>query len=182
MPIIVCTQTGIPPASECDLQEAHHHRTFLSGVRPAPFPESDCVLVTRGDQPVAKQMISVIPTRSMRPDSRLSEVAPRTLRLPRIYSATPIPILFGKALILFKGSVNCTVLEPEGRLVSILSIDAALLDQSRFDFDDGFLLVRLPVAELARLQASSRPISSGSYLRSLNTLRKSGSCNLSFSR
>jgi AraC family ethanolamine operon transcriptional activator len=64
----------------------------------------------------------------------------------------------GQALILFKGSVNCTVLEPEGRLVSILSIDAAMLDQSRFDFDDGFLLVRLPAAELARLQAAIRNV------------------------
>jgi AraC family transcriptional regulator, ethanolamine operon transcriptional activator len=62
----------------------------------------------------------------------------------------------GQALILLKGSVNCTVFEPEGRLVSILSIDAAMLDQNRFDFDDGFLLLRLPAEELARLQALIR--------------------------
>lgn len=62
----------------------------------------------------------------------------------------------GQALILLKGSVNCTVFEPEGRLVSILSIDPALLDQNRFDFENGFRLLRLPAAALARLQALIR--------------------------
>lgn len=60
----------------------------------------------------------------------------------------------GQALLLLKGSVNCTVLEPESRLVAILSIDTSILDQGRFDFDDGFVLLRLPAAELIGLQAS----------------------------
>lgn len=59
----------------------------------------------------------------------------------------------GHSLILMRGNANCTVLEPEARLVSILSIDAAMLHQSWRDFDNGHLLFRLPAPELARLQA-----------------------------
>ena len=62
----------------------------------------------------------------------------------------------GHSLILMRGNANCTVLEPEARLVSILSIDAAMLHQSWRDFDNGYLLFRLPAPELARLQALIR--------------------------
>jgi AraC family ethanolamine operon transcriptional activator len=62
----------------------------------------------------------------------------------------------GHSLILMKGKASCTVLEPEARLVSILSIDAAMLRQSWLDFDSGYLLFRLPAPELARLQALIR--------------------------
>ena len=62
----------------------------------------------------------------------------------------------GHSLILMRGNANCTVLEPEARLVSILSIDAAMLHQSWPNFDNGHLLFRLPAAELARLQALIR--------------------------
>lgn len=58
----------------------------------------------------------------------------------------------GHSLILMRGSPNCTVLETEGRLVAILSIDASMLDQRGLDFDDDFLLLQLPAAELAGLQ------------------------------
>jgi AraC family ethanolamine operon transcriptional activator len=58
----------------------------------------------------------------------------------------------GQSLILMRGSPNCTVLEPEGRLVAILSIDASMLDQRGLDFDDDFVLLHLPAAELAGLQ------------------------------
>ncbi len=60
------------------------------------------------------------------------------------------------SLILMRGKANCTVLEPEARLVSILSIDAAMLHQSWLDFENGYLLFRLPAPELARLQALIR--------------------------
>ena len=59
----------------------------------------------------------------------------------------------GQSLILSRGKANCTVLEPEGRLVSILSIDATTLGQSWLNFDNGHLLLRLSAAGLARLQA-----------------------------
>jgi len=62
----------------------------------------------------------------------------------------------GHSLILMRGNANCTVLEPEARLVSILSIDAAMLHQSWRDFDNGYLLFRLPAPELERLQALIR--------------------------
>jgi AraC family transcriptional regulator, ethanolamine operon transcriptional activator len=62
----------------------------------------------------------------------------------------------GHSLILMKGKASCTVLEPEARLVSILSIDAAMLHQRWLDFDNGYLLFRLPAVELARLQALIR--------------------------
>lgn len=60
----------------------------------------------------------------------------------------------GQSLIVLKGSANCTVLEPEGRLVAILSIDAALSDRSLPDLDNGLLLLDLPPAQLLRLQES----------------------------
>jgi AraC family transcriptional regulator, ethanolamine operon transcriptional activator len=59
----------------------------------------------------------------------------------------------GQSLILLHGNANCTVLEPEGRLASILSIDATALDQDWLNFTNAFLLLRLPAAELAQLQA-----------------------------
>jgi AraC family ethanolamine operon transcriptional activator len=59
----------------------------------------------------------------------------------------------GQSLILMKGTASCTVFEPEARLVSILSIDAAMLRRDWLEFDNGHLLLRLPVAELSRLQA-----------------------------
>ena len=62
----------------------------------------------------------------------------------------------GQSLVLLKGKPNCTVLEPEGRLVSILSIEAASVGQHWSDFDNACLLLRLSAAELARLQALVR--------------------------
>jgi AraC family ethanolamine operon transcriptional activator len=58
----------------------------------------------------------------------------------------------GHSLILMRGSPNCTVLEPESRLVAILSIDASMLDRRGLDFDDDFMLLQLPAAELVGLQ------------------------------
>lgn len=57
----------------------------------------------------------------------------------------------GQSLIVMKGTANCTVFEPETRLVSILSIDAAVL-RNRLAFDDGHLLLLLTAAGLSRLQ------------------------------
>lgn len=59
----------------------------------------------------------------------------------------------GQSLILMKGAASCTVFEPEARLVSIVSIDAAMIRHERLAFDDGHLLLRLPAAGLSRLQA-----------------------------
>lgn len=60
----------------------------------------------------------------------------------------------GQSLILMRGRANCTVLEPEGRLVAILSIDSGLSDRSLPGFDSGLLLLRVPGAALARLQSA----------------------------
>jgi AraC family ethanolamine operon transcriptional activator len=57
----------------------------------------------------------------------------------------------GQSLILVKGKANCTVVEPEGRLVAILSIRPEALDP-RWSAFNGHMLMRLPPAELARLQ------------------------------
>jgi AraC family ethanolamine operon transcriptional activator len=62
----------------------------------------------------------------------------------------------GQSLILLKGHVNCTVFEPEGRLVAILSMDATARCHGGLAFDNGHLLLRLPAAELARLQSMIR--------------------------
>lgn len=58
----------------------------------------------------------------------------------------------GQSLILLRGSANCTVLEPESRLVAIISIDAELSDQNLPGFVDGHMLLRLPMTALSRLQ------------------------------
>lgn len=64
----------------------------------------------------------------------------------------------GQSLILVKGIANCTILEPEGRLVAILSLDTAMLDHASLDFLNGSLLLRPSAADLARLQASIRSL------------------------
>lgn len=62
--------------------------------------------------------------------------------------------MIGPSLILLKGNANCTVLEPESRLVAILAIDAALSERSWLGLRSGVLLLRLAPAQLARLQQS----------------------------
>ena len=57
-----------------------------------------------------------------------------------------------QSLVLIKGKTNCTVVEPEGRLVAILSIRPETLDRTLPDFGDGHLLMRLQPTELSRLQ------------------------------
>ena len=64
----------------------------------------------------------------------------------------------GQSLVLINGRANCTVFEPEGRLVSILSIRPETLDRRWREFGDGHLLLRLPAAELMRLQALIRSV------------------------
>jgi AraC family ethanolamine operon transcriptional activator len=56
------------------------------------------------------------------------------------------------SLILFKGSTNCTIYEPEGRLVAILAFHTELLDRTWRDFGDGHLLLRLQPFQLATVQ------------------------------
>ena len=56
----------------------------------------------------------------------------------------------GQSLILIKGQTSCTVVEPEGRLVAILSI--ARLDRGWSELSDGHRLLRLSPAGLAQLQ------------------------------
>lgn len=60
--------------------------------------------------------------------------------------------LVGQSLILIKGRTSCTVVEPEGRLVAILSIHREQLDRMWSELGDGHLLLRLPPTELVRLQ------------------------------
>lgn len=63
-----------------------------------------------------------------------------------------------RSLIILKGAANCTVYEPEGRLVAILSIRRDALADSWLTFEDGHALLRLPDAELARLQMHLRGV------------------------
>jgi len=64
----------------------------------------------------------------------------------------------GQSLILLKGTTNCTVLEPESRLVAILSIRRETLDWKCLEFGDGHVLIHLRPAELSRLQMVIRGI------------------------
>ena len=60
------------------------------------------------------------------------------------------------SLILFKGSADCTICEPEGRLVAILALRTDLLDRTWRDFGDGHLLLRLQSSQLAPVQGMIR--------------------------
>lgn len=61
-----------------------------------------------------------------------------------------------RSLILFKGSTDCTIHEPEGRLVAILAIRTELPDRNWRDFGDGHLLLRLQPFQLAPVQQMIR--------------------------
>jgi AraC family ethanolamine operon transcriptional activator len=56
------------------------------------------------------------------------------------------------SLLLFKGSANCTIHEPEGRYVAVVSIPNAGLDFGWGDFGDGHMLMRLQPLHVALLQ------------------------------
>ena len=62
----------------------------------------------------------------------------------------------GQCLLLLKGSVNCTVLEPEGRLVAILLARPEALNCDWIGFENGYLLFRPSPSQLARLQTILR--------------------------
>ena len=64
----------------------------------------------------------------------------------------------GRSLIFLKGNANCTVYEPEGRLVAIFSIRRTALTESWHAFDDGLVLLRLDDIDLARLQMHLRGV------------------------
>ena len=62
----------------------------------------------------------------------------------------------GQSLLLLKGSANCTVYEPEGRLVAVVSIDRKVLDRTWEGFGDGHVLLRLPAGKLIDLHLRIR--------------------------
>lgn len=64
----------------------------------------------------------------------------------------------GQSLILLKGNASCTVYEPEGRLVAIVSIRPEALRDSWQSLDYGHALLRLPDVKLAGLQILIRGI------------------------
>jgi len=64
----------------------------------------------------------------------------------------------GQSLLLVQGKANCTILEPESRLVAILSTDAAMLDRGALQPLNGSVPLRTSAAELARLQALIRSL------------------------
>lgn len=57
-----------------------------------------------------------------------------------------------QSLILLKGSADCTIHEPEGRLVAILSIGAEFANRHWRDFSNGHLLLRLQPFQLVPIQ------------------------------
>lgn len=61
--------------------------------------------------------------------------------------------LVGQSVIVLKGSPSCTVLEPEGRLVAILSVHHEILRSKWIESDNGYLLLDLPADELSRLRS-----------------------------
>lgn len=60
------------------------------------------------------------------------------------------------SLVLLKGSANCTICEPQGRLVAILAFRTDLLSRTWRDFDDGHLLLRLQPSQLGPVQGMIR--------------------------
>src|SRR5579872_2774707 len=60
----------------------------------------------------------------------------------------------GQCLLLLKGSMNCTVLEPEARQVAILSAPPGTLNCGWIAFENGYLLFRPSPSQLVSLQAA----------------------------
>lgn len=58
----------------------------------------------------------------------------------------------GQSIILIKRKANCTITEPNTRLVAILSINAEVLGQEWQEFGDGHWLLRLQAQQLANMQ------------------------------
>ncbi len=67
----------------------------------------------------------------------------------------------GQAIVIVKGEANCTVYEPEGRLVAILAIRPDAAAASWLNFDDGWMLLRLSADRLAQLQLHLRSLLEG---------------------
>jgi AraC family ethanolamine operon transcriptional activator len=67
----------------------------------------------------------------------------------------------GQAIVIVKGEANCTVYEPEGRLVAILAIRPDAAAASWLSFDDGWMLLRLSADRLAQLQLHLRSVLEG---------------------
>jgi AraC family ethanolamine operon transcriptional activator len=61
-----------------------------------------------------------------------------------------------RSVILFKGGADCTIYEPEGRLVAILAFRTDLLNGTWRDFVDGHSLLRLQRFELEPVQRMIR--------------------------
>ena len=61
-----------------------------------------------------------------------------------------------QSLILIKGKANCTVMEPESRLVALLSLRPEMLDRWWPNLINGHLLLQLPPARLSNLQTLIR--------------------------
>jgi len=61
-----------------------------------------------------------------------------------------------QSLILFKGNANCTIHEPEGRLVAIISVGTELLDRGWRHFDNGHMLLQLQSFQIAHIQTLIR--------------------------
>lgn len=61
--------------------------------------------------------------------------------------------LIGQSLILINGKTDCTVAEPEGRLVAIVSFRGKDTDPSLFDFDSGHAFSLLQPGHLVQLQS-----------------------------
>jgi len=62
----------------------------------------------------------------------------------------------GQCLLLLKGSMNCTVLEPEARQVAILSARPETLNCGWIAFENGYLLFRPSPNQLVNLQTAIR--------------------------
>jgi len=58
----------------------------------------------------------------------------------------------GNAILAMKGNAQCTIYEPEGRLVAILSTEQTGLAGPSLDFDRGYRLITLPPHERSWLQ------------------------------
>lgn len=64
----------------------------------------------------------------------------------------------GRSLLILKGAPDCTVYEPEGRLVAILAIRRDALADSWQAFDDSHVLLQLTDVDLVRLQMHLRGV------------------------
>ncbi len=135
-------------------EDVDHFRDSERHVRAESVPlRSGEFSIVRATLPLASSTLSLIRTfprivNGYELAGRLVAVLP----MDDVVSARINGDEIGQSLLLIRGNPNCTVYEPEGQLVAILSVGPKAVDGRWLDFDSGYLLLHLPPPLLAHLK------------------------------